>query len=119
VDHDLGRREHGGDVPRSAGMIQVDVGDHHGGQIPGADAQAAEGVPDHRRRRRGAGLDQARPLRPDQIAGGDLLVAGHPGVDFEHLVPERPDTAAGGGAAFCLIHGFYRARYGCEPIVID
>jgi hypothetical protein len=110
MDHDLGGRVHRGDVPHSAGVVQVDVGDHDGGQVPGADAQARERVADHRRRRRGARLDQARPLRPDQVAGGDLVVAGHPGVDLEHLVPEGPDTVIAGGAPFCLVHGCYRAR---------
>jgi hypothetical protein len=105
VDHDLGLREHRGDVPGPAGVVQVDVGDHDGGQIPRADAQAGECVPDHRRRRRGARLDEARPLRPDQVAGGDLVVAGHPGVDFEHVIPERPDAAVAVRAAFCLVHG--------------
>jgi hypothetical protein len=31
-------------------------------------------------------------------------VAGHPGVDLEHLMPESGD-AIGGRAAFCLAHG--------------
>src|SRR5262249_25982595 len=73
------------------------------GQVPWPDAHAGECVPDHRRRRRGTRLDQARPLRPDQVARGDLVMAGHPGVDLEHLVPER-GHAVGGGAP-SLAHG--------------
>jgi hypothetical protein len=104
VDHDLGFREHRGDVSHPAGVVKVNMGDHDSGQVPRPDAQAGECVPDHRCRRRGARLDQARPLRPDQVPGGDLVVAGHPGVDLEHLMPERGD-AIGGRAAFCLDHG--------------
>ena len=77
----------------------------------GADAQAERARP-------GPPAPTARcPSRPGTAAppgsGSQAVILSwpsHPGVDLEHLVPEWPDTAAGGGAAFCLVHGFYRAR---------
>ena len=40
------------------------------------------------------GLDQARPVAADQVARGDPVVPGHPGVDLEHLVAQVGDHVA-------------------------
>src|SRR6185437_14563192 len=89
VHDDLRRREHRGDVAGAPRVIEMDVRDHDGGQVAGADPQPGEGIADDRRGWRGSRLHQARPVTPDQVAGGDPVVPGHPGVDLEHLVPER------------------------------
>jgi hypothetical protein len=89
VHHDLGRREHRGDVAGAARVIEMDVRDHHGGEVAGADPERSQRVTDHRRGRRGPRFHQARPVAPDQVAGRDPLVPRHPGVDLEYLVPER------------------------------
>jgi len=85
---DLGVRVHGGDVAHAAGVVQVDVRDHHRRQVLRADPQGGQRVTDHRRRRRGARLHQARPVAENQVAGRDALVTGHPGIDLVHIIPE-------------------------------
>ena len=104
VDHDLRRREHPGDVAHAAGMVQVDVGDHHRGQVARPHAQRGERVPHHRRRRRRPGLHQARTVGEDQVSGGNLAVSRHPGVDLEHIVPQRGDPGVAVPAEICLVH---------------
>ena len=92
VRDDLGRREHRGDVAGPARVIQVNMSDHDGGQVVGADPEPGQCVTDHRRGRRRPGFHQARPVGPDQVAGRDPVVSGHPGVDLEYLVPEIGDV---------------------------
>jgi hypothetical protein len=89
VHDDPRRREHRGDVAGPARVVEVDVRDHDRGQVARADPEAGQGVADDRRGRRGPRFHQARPVAPDQVARGDPVVPGHPGVDLEHLVPER------------------------------
>jgi hypothetical protein len=95
VHHDLGTGEHPGEVTGAARVIQVDVGDHDRGQVGGTDAEPGQGIADQRRRRRGPGFHQARPLAADQVARGDLLVPGHERVD---LVPVVTQVHHGFGA---------------------
>ena len=94
MDDDLGFRVHGGDVPGAACVVEVDVRHHHGREIAGADTEPGQGVTDHRRRGRGAGLYQARAVAPDQVARRDPVVPGHAGIDLVHLVPQRSDVRA-------------------------
>ena len=56
VHDDLGRREHRGDVAGPARVVQVNMGDHDGGQVVGADPEPGQCVTDHRRGRRGPGF---------------------------------------------------------------
>src|SRR5690606_32802576 len=102
VHHDLGPGEHPGDVADAAGVVEVDVGDDDGGQVGGADAEGGQAVPEHLGRAGGADLHHAGPLGADQVAGGDARVAGHPGVDGEHLVAQCGDALLGGAAR---VHG--------------
>ena len=104
VDHDLRRGVHLGDVAHAAGMVQVDVGDHHRGQVAGPHAERGERVPHHRRRRCRSGLHQARTVGEDQVSGGNLAVSRHPGVDLEHVVPERGDPGVAVPAEIGLVH---------------
>ena len=104
VDHDLGRGEHAGHVTDAARVVQVDVGDHHRGQVTGSYAQPGERVPHHRRRRCRPGLHQARTVGADQVSGGNLAVPRHPGVDLEHVVPERGDPGVAVPAEISLVH---------------
>ena len=67
VHDDLGRREHRGDVAGPARVVEVNMGDHDGGQVVGADPEPGQCVTDHRRGRRGPGFHQARPVGPDQV----------------------------------------------------
>jgi hypothetical protein len=91
VHDDPGRREHGGDVSGAARMVEMDVRDHDRRQVVGPHPEPGQGVADHRGRRRGSRLHQARPVPPDQVAGGDPFVPGHPGVDLEDLVSQGGD----------------------------
>jgi hypothetical protein len=91
VHDDLSRREHRGDIARTTRVVEVDMRDHDGGEVIRADPQPAEGVPHYRGGRRGARLDQARPVTLDQVTCRDSLVAGHPGVDLEHPVSQIGD----------------------------
>ena len=92
VDDDLGPWVGGGDVAGAAGVVQVDVRDHHGRQVAGPDPERGQCPPHDRGRRGGPGLDQARTAAPDQVPGGDSRVPGHPGVDLEDLVTEIGDV---------------------------
>ena len=67
VDDDFGRRVQLRDVAGTAGVVQVDVGDHHSRQVGGTDPEGRQGVPHNRRGWRGAGFDQARPVAADQV----------------------------------------------------
>src|SRR5579875_1854928 len=91
VHDDLRRREHLRDVARPAGVIEMDMGDDDSGEIAGPDAEAGEGIPDHRRGRPRSGLHQAWPVTADQVASRDPVIAGHHRVDLEYLVPEVHD----------------------------
>ncbi len=62
VHDDLSAGEHPGDIADAAGVVQVDVRDHDRGEVVRADAERGQGIPDHRSRGRGAGLDEARPV---------------------------------------------------------
>jgi hypothetical protein len=104
VDHDLRPREHAGDVTHAARMVQVDVRDHHRGQVAGPHAQRGERVPHHRCRWSRPGLHEARTVGADQITGGNLAVSRHPGVDLEHVVPERGDPGVAVPAEIGLVH---------------
>ena len=88
VHDDLRARVHRGDVAGAARVVQVDVRHHHRGQVGRAEAERGQRVADHRRRRGGARLHQARPVAADQVAGRDARVAGHPGIDLVHIMPK-------------------------------
>jgi hypothetical protein len=92
MNDDLGRGVHGGDVARAARVVEMDMRHDHGRQVTGADPEPGQRVPDHRRRGRGPGFHQARPVAPDQVPRRDPLVPGHAGVDLEHLVTQRGDV---------------------------
>ena len=66
--------------------------DYDGGEVVRANPEPGQGVTNQRRRRRGARFHQARTVAPDQVTGRDPVVPGHPGVDLEHLMPERRDA---------------------------
>jgi hypothetical protein len=89
VDDDLRLWVQRRDVAGAAGVVEVDVRHHDGGEIPGADPEPGQGVADDRGRRRGPGLHQARPVAADQVARGDPVVPGHPGIDLEHRMTQR------------------------------
>src|ERR1700733_5630486 len=65
---------------------------HDGREGGGADPEPGQGVTYHWRGRGGPGFHQARPLAPDQVAGRDPVIPGHPGIDLEHLVSQRGDV---------------------------
>src|SRR5580693_2614178 len=65
---------------------------HDGREVGGADPEPGQGVTYHRRGRGGPGFHQAWPLAPDQVAGRDPVIPGHPGIDLEHLVSQRGDV---------------------------
>ena len=92
VHDDLRPRVHRRDVAGAARVVEVDVRDHDGGEVPGADPEPGQGVADHRGGRRGPGLHQARPVAADQVARRDPVVPGHPGIDLEHLMPQRGNS---------------------------
>jgi len=62
MHHNIGAGEHRSDVADPAGVVQVNVRDHNGGEVTRAYAEAGERIPDDRGRRRCAGLHQARTL---------------------------------------------------------
>ena len=91
--HDHGRLGEGlGDVAHPAGVVEVNVGDHHPAEVTGAHAGSGERLDDGPRRGLGTGLDQGR-LRPcDQEAGGEPL---HPPEQGVELVQPRGDLLHG------------------------
>ncbi len=89
MDDDLSPRIQGRDVAGAAGVVEVDVRHHHGGEILGGDPELGQGVAYHRGRRRGPGLHQARPVAADQVSRRDPVVPRHPGIDLEHLMAQR------------------------------
>ncbi len=100
VHNYLSRRIHGGDVARAARMVEVNMRDHDGREVGGADPESGQGIANHRRGRRGPRFHQARPLAPDQVAGRDPVIARHPCIDLEHLVPQRGDVRCLGRIRF-------------------
>ncbi len=91
VHDDLRVREGCGDVADSAGVVEVDVRDDDGGEVGRVDAELGEGADDEIRGARRAGLDEAGPAAPDQVAGRDALVAAHAGVDVEDVAAQVLD----------------------------
>ena len=60
-----------GHVAHPPGVIEVDVGDHHTGQVGGTEAQSLQQGQQDRDRALAAGLDQHGGIPLDQVAGGD------------------------------------------------
>src|SRR5215469_4949542 len=85
-------------------MVEVDMGDDDRGQVCWPDTERGKRVPDNRRGRSGACLDQARPVAADKVACGNAVVAGHPGVDLVQLVPEIGDGIIDGGSGRGVVH---------------
>ncbi len=85
-----GRRESPGHVAHPAGVVQVDVGHHHPGQIGRPEPQAGQRGQQHRHRRLAARLHQHRPRPLHEVAGGDPLPAAEQGVDLQHPRPDAP-----------------------------
>ena len=79
-----------GHITDPAGVVEVDVGDGHAGQVAGRHAVLLEGGQQGRHRRLAAGLDEDRRRTLDQVAGGDPGPAAEEGVD---LPDPRPDVA--------------------------
>jgi hypothetical protein len=117
VHHHLSTGEHLGDVADPARVIQVDVGDDHCRQVGRAGAKASQRVPDNGSRRRGPGLHQAGPVRADQVASGDPVVAGHEGVDLVDIMTEVRDGLGPAGGRCCDIHAHIPADRAerCRP----
>ena len=90
--------------PGPARVVQVDVGDHHRGQVararcPGRPARPGPPAPTAR-----CPSPPGTAGRPDQVAGGDALVSGHPGVDLVHVVPEPGNARAIARLRVCRVH---------------
>ena len=83
VDVHRGLRERRGHVAHAPGVVEVDVGDGHAGQVVGGDAQVVEGREQVRDRGLAAGLDQDRGVAGDQVAGRDLVPAAEQRVDLQ------------------------------------
>ncbi len=89
VDVHGGLRKGPGHVADAAGVVEVDVGDGHAGQVSGSHAVFLEGSEQGGHRRLAAGLHQDRRRTLDQIPGGDPGPPSEKGVD---LPDARPDV---------------------------
>ena len=82
-----------GHIAHPAGVVEVDVGDGHAGQVAGRHAVLLERGQQGRHRRLAAGLDQDRRRTLDQVPGGHPGPSPQEGVD---LPDPRPDVGTHG-----------------------
>ena len=79
-----------GDVAHPAGVVEVNVGDHHPAEVTGAHPGGGERLDDGRGRGLGTGLDERRPRPLDQEAGGEPLHPPEQGVELRAAPGRSP-----------------------------
>ena len=88
VDVDRGVGKGAGHVAHPAGVVEVDVGHGHPGQVVGRHSQIGEGGQEGGHRALAARLDEHRLGPLDEVARGDALPAPQQRVDLEHARPD-------------------------------
>ena len=76
-------------IAHPAGVIEVDVGDRHAGELLGPDPDLVEGGEEDGNRRLAPGLDEHGSGALDQITRRDPLPPAEQGVDLEHTRCDR------------------------------
>src|SRR5699024_5343952 len=92
VHHDLRVGEQGGHVAGAAGMVEVDVGDHDGGQVLRCQTQRDDGVLEDGDGSGCTHFDDAGAFGADQVTRHDPRVTGEHGVDRIDLVAQGDDA---------------------------
>ncbi len=106
VHVDAGRREGAGHVTDAAGVVEVDVGDGHPGQLGWPHPDLGQRRQQHGHRGLASRLDQHRRRALNEVAGGDVLPAAQQGVDLEDALGDGPRRRHGrnGVAALGVVH---------------
>lgn len=92
VDDHLRPREGSGDIANAAGVVKMDVGDHHGAQVIRPDPQLPEGFHDGRGAEGCARLNETWTIRSDEVPRRNAGVSPHEGVDLEDVIVQRRDA---------------------------
>ena len=103
MDVDGGIGKGPGHVADPTGVVEVDVGDHHPGQVVGAESEPLQLGQQHRHRALTAGLDQHRGVPLDEVAGGHPLPSAEEGVQLDDAFGHH--DAARGLAGSCGSNG--------------
>jgi hypothetical protein len=83
VHIDRGVREGAGDIADATGVVEVDVGDRHAGQVVGADTQFGQLGEEGRDGGLGSCFDEDWPRTGDEVARGHPRPTTEEGVDLQ------------------------------------